>query len=276
MSLPATAKGNLMSVSMAAEGRSPGDIGSQEQNLPYRQDGRPELLPVLNQQAWSIERINTFLDRLELPQEANEPLIEDLLEKVENCAWESHLRYRLLTARILETALLCAGHYVDNCEFTAAGDLLVNPRQILIHIRGCRHPVVKRRHGKLSEQLAAYCGMQPFSVWFKHNAILEISKSALIPSLLQRLERFHCFRPAYLDSIRRRMDEAGDTIGFLSAWGVTGWEDLHRRIQWTASQERGFIVANLCSFDMRDFHGLGRDIDRMARSGGAKSRYLKD
>jgi hypothetical protein len=264
-----------MSFSMATEGRPKEDIGAQEQPPPYHRDCRSDLQPVRDHQAWSIERVNALLNRLELPRDANEPLIEDLLERVENSARESHLRYRLLTARILEAALLCAGHYVDHCEFTAAGDLLVNPRQILIHIRGCRHPVIKRRHGRISEQLAAYCGTQPFPVWFRHNAILEISKPALVPCLLQRLEQFHCFCPAYLDSIHRRMDKAADTIGFLSAWGVTGWEDLHRRIQWAASRERDFITANLCSFDTRDFYGLGRDIDRMAQLGGARSTYLK-
>ena len=220
--LTRNAKGNHMSFSTTAEGRSTRDIGSQKQNPPYPCGYRPDLQPVWDQQAWSIKRINTLLERLELPQGANEPLMEDLLERVENRAWESHLRYRLLTARVLETALLCAGHYVDHCEFAAAGDLLVNPRQILIHIRGYRQPVVKWRHGKLSEQLAAYCGTQPFPAWFRHNAILEISKPALIPCLLQRLEQFNCFRPAYLSSIRRRMDKAADTIGFLSSWGVTG------------------------------------------------------
>jgi hypothetical protein len=265
-----------MSVSMATEGRAKGDIGSQKQDLPYQRDRQADPQFVRDTRAGSIAGINTLLDRLELPRGVNEPLIEELLERVETSARESRFPYRLLTARVLETALLCAGHYADHCEFTAAGDLLANPRQILIHIRGRRHPVVKRRHGKLSEQLAVYCGTQPFPAWFKHNAILEISKPALIPCLLQRLEKFNCFRPGYLDSIRRRMEKAADTIGFLSSRGVTGGEDLHRRIQSAASGERGFITANLCDFDMRDFYGLGLEIDRMAQSGGAKSNYLKD
>lgn len=264
-----------MSVPMTMEYRSNGDMGSQKRNLPDSCGCRPSLQPVLDGRSRSADHINTLLNRLQLPRDSNEPLIEDLLELVEHCARDCRVRYGLLTARVLEAALLCTGHYVDNCEFTAAGDLLVNPRRILIHIRGCRQPMVKWRHGKLSEQLADYCGAQPFPVWFKHNAVLEISKPALVPFLFQRLERFQCFRPAYMDSLSRRMDEAADAIGFLSAWGITGWEDLHRRIQWASPQERGFISTNMCGFDLNDFHGLGREIDRMAHAYGCRSKYLK-
>lgn len=265
-----------MSVFTTMERHLNGSTGAQKRNLPHGSGRRPDLQPVRDKQVWSIERINTLLNRLQPPKNANEPLIEELLQKADHCARDSQARYRLLTARILEAALLCTGHYADNCEFTAAGDLLVNPRQILVYIRGCRRPLVKRRHGRLPDQLAAYCGTQPFPLWFKRNAVLEISKPALVPHLFQRLQRFQCFRPAYLDSIRRRMDQAADTIGFLSAWGITGWEDLHQRFQGASPQERGFISANLCGFDLEDFHGLGREIDRMAQSDGIRSRYLKN
>jgi hypothetical protein len=264
-----------MSVSITTEWRSEGDIDPIKRDFPNDHGRKPRSQPKMDSQPWSIHRINTTLNRLRPPRDVTEPLLEDLLQQNEGCALESRNRYRLLTARMLEAALVCTGHYVDNCEFTAAGDLLVNPRQILIHIRGCRHPVIKWRHGKLSEQLAAYCRTQPFPAWFKQNAVLEISKPALVPHLFQRLERFQCFRPAYLDSIRRRIGKAADTIGFLSAWGITGWEDMHRRIQSASPQQRGFIAANLCRFDLVDFHGLGREIDRMAHPAGAQSKYLK-
>ena len=264
-----------MSVSMIMERRADGDAGSQKQSLPSGSNRRLELQPAADNHLWSADRINTLMNGLQLPRDANEALIEDLLEKVEHCARDCRARYRLLTARVLEAALLCAGHYADNCEFGAAGDLLVNPRRILVHIRGCRRPLVKRRHGRLSDQLAAYCDTQPFPAWFKHNAVLEISEPALVPHLFQRLERFQCFRPAYLDSIRGRMDKAADTVGFLSAWGITRWEDLHRRFQRASSQEREFIAANLCGFDLADFHGLGREIDRTAHPDEFQSKYLK-
>jgi hypothetical protein len=264
-----------MSVSTTMECRSNRDIGPQQRDLPSECGREPCLRPVMDNRSSSIDHINTTLNHLQLPHEANEPLIEDLLQQIERCAHGSQARYRLLTARVLEAALVCTGHYVDNCEIVAAGDLLVNPRRIIIHIRGCRHPVVKRRHGKLSEQLASYCRSHPFPAWFKSNAVLEVSKPALVPLLFQRLERFQCFRAAYLDSIRRRMDKTADTIGFLSAWGITGREDMYRRIQSASQNQRDFIATNLCGFDLEDFHGLGREIDRMAHPAGAQSKYLK-
>lgn len=256
--------------------RSNGDIGPQNRNLPSECGLKSRLHPVTDTHPSSIDRINTTMNRMQLPQDANEPLFEDLLRQIDRCPRGSQPRHRLLTARVLEAALVCTGHYVDNCEFVAAGDLLVNPRRILIHIRGCRHPVVKRRHGGLSEQLAAYSRSHPFPAWFKRNAVLEISKHALVPHLFQSLERYQCFRPAYLDSIRRRMDKAADAIGFLSAWGITGWEDMYRRIQSASLHQRNFIATNLCGFDLEDFHALGREVDGMAHPAGAQSNYLKD
>jgi hypothetical protein len=250
--------------------------GCQKRDQQNRLDPKPGLRSLTESHLWSIDQINSCMNGLQLPQGVNEPLIESLLQQIEHCPPVSHARYRLLTARVLETALVCTGHYVDNCEFGAAGDLLVNPRQVLIHIRGYRHPVVKMRHGRLSEQLAPYCRNHSFPTWFKHNVALEIAKPALVQDLLQRLERSQGFRPAYLDSIRRRMNKVADCIGFLSAWGITGWEDMHRRIQSTSPQMRGFIAANLCEFGLEDFHALGWEIDRMAHPAGIRSEYLKN
>jgi hypothetical protein len=263
-----------MPVSTNVECRANGDKDTRNRSLPHHPHREPYLQPVSDGRPWSADRLNMLLDRLQLPHEANEPLIEGLLEMVEHCAPDSRIEYRLLTARVLEAALLCAGHYVDNCEFTAAGDLLANPRRILVHIRNCRLPIVKRRHGRLSEQLAAFCGTQPFPEWFRDHAILEIAKPALVPFLFQRLERFQCFRPSYLDSIRRRMGKAADAIGFLSAWGIKGWEDMQRRIRRASPRERGFISANLCRFNLVDYQALGREIDRMLHEAGATSEYL--
>lgn len=253
------------------ECRSERELGSKNRDLHYIYTPRPRPAPDPHPR---IDRINAALNRLQPQLDANESIIEDLLRQTEGCAQEAGNRYRLLTARLLEAALLCAGHYVDNFEFAAAGDLLVNPRRILIHIKGCRHPVIKRRHGRLSEQLAGYCDGQQFPEWFRCNAVLEVAKPALVPDLLQRLERFQCFCADYLDSVRRRMEKAAGAIGFLSAWGITGWEELHRRLHRASPRERSFVAANLCGFDRKDFNRLGRDIERLARPSGSRSCYL--
>jgi len=97
--------------------------------------------------------LNKALDNLHVPHEVNEQTIENFLENLE--AYGKTLRpvYWLMMARLFELSLICAGYYADNCEFPAAGDLLVNPRKILIHQKGYPHPLVKQRHGRLTEQL---------------------------------------------------------------------------------------------------------------------------
>jgi hypothetical protein len=70
--------------------------------------------------------LNEELEDLRLPHEINEPAIEGLLKKLEGSGASDQSLYWLLMARMFELALFCAGHYADNCEFTAAGDLLVN------------------------------------------------------------------------------------------------------------------------------------------------------
>jgi hypothetical protein len=239
------------------------------ENVPTRVAGRTGEGEV------SITRLNSILNRLMLPQDVNEPLIEEILGSLEGCDDDSLPRAQLLFARVLEALLVCTGHYVDNCEFSAAGDLLVNPRQILIHRKGHLHPLIKGRHLQLSAQLGSQAGScQPFPLWFKHHAVLEISKPALLPCLLQRLENFQSFRPVYLGSIRRRMNKAADAMGFLAAWNLSGWEDLYARMQTASPQVRCFLNENLCRFDTKDFDRLGLDIDLISHEPDYRSSYM--
>lgn len=115
-------------------------------NLPHIQRG-----PCFERNPLLI--LNEELDNFRLPHEINEPSIERLLKILEDSGASDQSFYWLLMARIFELALFCAGHYADNCEFSAAGDLLVNPRKVLIHRKGYPHSRVKQRHGRISDQL---------------------------------------------------------------------------------------------------------------------------
>jgi hypothetical protein len=97
--------------------------------------------------------LNAELDELRLPHEINEASLERLLNRLEESVAFSQSYYWLSMARIFELALFCAGYYADNCELTAAGDLLVNPGEILIHRIGRPNPLVKQHHGRISDQL---------------------------------------------------------------------------------------------------------------------------
>lgn len=264
MSLPSISPASPLEQAISIEQSSRGL--RENRPLGRRQGGQTKV---------SLNHINSILDRLRLPTGVNENIIEELVQPLEGCAHAEFPQYRLLIARVLEAALVCTGHYVDTCEFSAAGDLLVNPRQILIHQKGHSMPIVKARHGKLSDQLDVI--PEPclsFPEWFKHNAMLEVTKPALLPDLFQRLEAFGSFRKTYLDSIRQRMDKVADAIGFLSAWQVFTLEDLYTRIQSADIRQRRFIHANLCRFDTADFHRLGLEIERISRCSDCSSRYL--
>lgn len=81
-----------------------------------------------------ITELNYAIDAYRISWDINEAVIENILHQ-----WEQHDKhnspvYWLVAARIFEMAILCAGHYVDSCEFEAAGDLLFNPRKILIYL----------------------------------------------------------------------------------------------------------------------------------------------
>lgn len=94
----------------------------------------------------TLSDFNTSLEKEGSPSRLNEDFIEcklcDLGQIEADCS-ESYGIYWLTYARLFELALLCAGNYADHFEFAAAGDLLVNPRLILIHLKSGRSVVKK-------------------------------------------------------------------------------------------------------------------------------------
>ena len=222
-----------------------------------------------------LQRLNRRLDQLQLPQDVNEEIIDSLVQELDDHHGPSGRRYRLLTARLLEAALVCAGCYADNCEFSAAGDLLVNPRNVLIHAKNQFPPIMKQRHAALSQQFSHLAGEEKHPAqWLKKNVWVEISKPALLPMLLNRLERWDDFDPFYLASIRERLCKIGDTIGFLSAWSLGDARELHLRTKALPEEKRRFIHRNMCRFDADRFNRLGEDIDRLTHQTDYQSLFL--
>ncbi len=79
-------------------------------------------------QDFSIFTLNNQMDLANVPYGLNEDKILEVLSVLEYIGDETTPEYWLMVCRISEMALLCAGQYADGCEFSAAGDLLVNPR----------------------------------------------------------------------------------------------------------------------------------------------------
>ena len=164
----------------------------------------------------------------------------------------------------MEAALLCAGNYVDNCEFSAAGDLLVNPREIRVHAKDRWSQVTKWRHGRLSDQFRANGLSRRHAIeTIKNDYQLEITRPPLLPYLLGSLKASGQVAGAYLAHTDRRIRQITDTMGFLTSWQVFEAADLHRRTLGATPETRSFISSHLCRFDNRIFLQAGNAVHRL-------------
>lgn len=207
-------------------------------------------------------------------QPVNESDIIGLMAKLEELPGRFTAAHGLTLARIAELALFCAGNYADGCEIEAAGDLLVTPRQVDIHVRGEAYPVLKKRHGRISAQLAGFIGNENPVGWLKHNTWPIIRKQALLPDLYEALTASGLLACKYLQSIEARMCQIADTVTFLSAWQIGNIIDLHKKLEISSPETRDFVASNLCRFDLTVFHDIGKDIGRIRR-GASRCQYLR-
>jgi len=220
--------------------------------------------------------LNTLLDAAILPYGVNEGQIENWMDTLEGSGGKDGPVYWLLWIRLMEAALLCAGNYVDNCEFSAAGDLLVNPRSIRIHIDGVREPVNKKRHSALTDQFNAVAKTHTGIIkWLSKNTHPEIIKKPLLPDLYERLKSAGIISVKYLDSVYRRMNKIADVIGFLSAYHLSDSQMLYKKLH-SANAESDFIRSNLCNFNCDIFFGLGHEILRLIENDNYKSVFIED
>lgn len=219
--------------------------------------------------------LNEALDNLHVPYEVNEQTIEEFLHSLETYNTTDRPVYWLMMARLFELSLICAGHYADNCEFSAAGDLLVNPRKVLIHRRDYPHPLVKQRHGRLTEQLNKEEKCREFIlIQVKNNVRIEVAKPAILPYLFEQMKQSRQLASWYLHDAQERMKKIADTIGFLSAWSLSKFEVLHSRLQKMSAEMRGFVADHQCNFDTCYFVGLGRKIPKIIGNSEEYSEFL--
>lgn len=222
--------------------------------------------------------LNEALDKVgRPPHEINETALERFLKMLEASAASGQSCFWLLKARIFELSLLCAGHYADNGEFSAAGDLLFNPRKVLIHRKGNPHSQVKPRHRRLSEQLnKGAMRRKHLLLWLKHEVAVEVAKPALLPCLFEQIQQSKQIASWYLKSAGERMKKIADTIGFLCSWSVSSFEDFHERIQTASPKTRRFINEHLCRFDMHYFERLGQEALQSIEKSNDHFEFLAD
>jgi hypothetical protein len=204
----------------------------------------------------------------------NETLIENRIHQAFQLKIHSQRIFWLTLARITELAIYQAGAYADACEYTAAGDLLVNPRRILVQLKGRPRPIVKHRHTRLSDQFAADIGRESPVCWLAREATLRLTCDALLPWLRRTLASCGAMAGSYIKSLDRRMNRVADTLAFLMAWRIEDAAEFHRRIGSMARHDRMFIESNLCRFGTDRFTAMYADIEEIFYANRYPTRFL--
>jgi hypothetical protein len=222
-----------------------------------------------------LAKLNTSMEKDAHLCRFNETLLEKRLNELEGIRSVEGAAYGLTLARINELALLCAANYADHCETQGVGDLLFNPRRILVHIRGLSRPVVKKRHMGLTEQFADVAGTRGGVIaWLRDETVLEIKEKALLPHLYDRLRDSGVVSLQYLDSVRARMMKIADVSVFLACSHFSNGLDLHQWLQHAGASDRKFVESKLCRFDRKIFFDLGNDFQQVLRMKDIQPSFL--
>jgi hypothetical protein len=231
-------------------------------------------IPEAEQTLEFITRINAELERTVSALLMTEKSIESCWSQARRLKADSP-SYWLLLVRLTEAALLCAGNYADNCEYEAAGDFLVNPREILVHRRGDGRSTAKNRHGRLSEQFGLEGVAGPNSMKaFAASVCLEIAKPPLLAHMTQVLKKSERISPEYLQRLEEGQRRIADALAYLAAWRVSDSAELWRRLQESSVREKVFAESNFCRFDAQVFHRVGADLRRSLAEPAFRSPFL--
>ena len=223
----------------------------------------------------SFIRLNDALDKVAVPYVVNEHRIEEWLDELEMQIDEKNPAYWLLLVRLNELALLCAGNYTDNCEFSAAGDLLLNPAKIMVHFNDTKQSVIKKRHYSLSEQFGRNGQSKKYIMqWLADNATIETKRPPILLQLFRRMQYSGRVSLSYLCLADTRMKQIADTIGFLASWQVSDATELYRRIAASKPETGAFIESNLCRFKNDLFFAIGNDVRRVENDPKYRSDFL--
>ena len=223
-----------------------------------------------------ILNLNQMMAEKAAVHKLNEEVLVNLLNLLDEASFVQGSLYWLSLARINELAVICAGNYAENCEFALVGDLLVNPRLILIHVRGRRQPIVKKRHTPLTEQFS-HMAVERSGVikWLKKQTIVETRTQALLPHLLGRMKNSGLFCDSYLTSIETREKRVADLSAHLACQCFKNRSSVVRWLRKTSPADRDFMKSRFCGFDFEQFNLLGKELERIADDADYESIFLK-
>ncbi|HQO78579.1 MAG TPA: hypothetical protein PLG17_08715 [Thermodesulfobacteriota bacterium] len=205
----------------------------------------------------------------------NEAFLEQRLTELEQSCPSHDELFWLTAARIEELTLFCAGNYADNLEFSSAGDLLINPRLVLVHLDKQSVPVPKERHTSLEDQFRHVATTKSGALaWLRDHTLVEVKKEPLLPYLKNMLRNSGCIASEYLESINGRMKRIADTLGFFAVQQISSRAELEQQLRTLPAQDRELFSGYLCRLDMILFYELGNDFYQMVQNPYYRSRFL--
>jgi hypothetical protein len=236
--------------------------------------GSPKHLAVAPPSSDAIFAINWDLEQ------AGSPLL--LTEKTVERCWSQTLALEgepagrwLLLIRLAEAALLCAGNYADNCEYSAAGDFLVNPREIVIRSRCGELLAIKKRHGRLSEQLGFTRGDQLTSIQRDPvGVVLEITRPPLLPLMTRILKESGRVASFFIRRLEEGQRRIADALAFMAGWRINDSVEFWRRLKASSPSERAFAESCMCRFDTQVFDQIGAELQRSLTRPDDRSSFL--
>ena len=219
---------------------------------------------------------NGMMEEKAAVHKLNEKVLLHLLNLLDEAAFIQSNLYWLSLARINELAIICAGNYAENCEFALVGDLLINPRLILIHVRGRHHPIVKKRHTPLTEQFSHMAVSREGVIdWLKKQTIVETRQQALLPHLLGRMKDSEIFHASHVISIENRLKRLADLTGYLACQRFENHSSVVKWLRNASPVDRDMVESRFCRFDFKRFYLMGEDIKRLSNDSAYESRFLK-
>ncbi len=224
----------------------------------------------------AIFAINGDLEQTGSPLLLTEKTVERCWSRTMQLEGDGTSRW-LLLIRLAEAALLCAGNYADSCEFRTAGDFLVNPREIVIRSRCGGHATIKKRHGRVSDQLGpAWAGQLESAQRFSAGVDLEITRPPLLPLMTRTLKESGRVAPLFIRRLEEGQRRIADALAFLAGWRIIDSIDLWRRMQASSASERAFVESCLCRFDTQVFYRIGDELQRSLTRSDYRSSFLSE
>ena len=223
----------------------------------------------------AVIKFNRMMDEKAALHHLNEAVLARLLTDLEDCVFVYDALYWLTLARINELAILCAANYAENFEFALVGDLLVNPRLVLVHVKGASQPTIKKRHTRLTEQ---FCHKAPSKRevirWLTSHTIVENRTDALLPDLLGCLRESGVFSHAFVTSIENRLKQLADLTAHLACQPFENRTAFEEWLEKASADDREFMKSICCQFDSGRYRLLGKHIDQMACDPDYESCFL--